>query len=225
MKESSLHLALKQAYAGKEGQTEVPVAGYLVDVVIGGLLIEVQTGSFSALRPKLADLLPDHPLRVVYPISAIKWIRKLEHPGAHSGTRRKSPRRGQFHDLFWELMRIPMHASHPNFSLEVLLIHEEELRIHDGAGSWRRKGWSISDRKLLEIVDRRLYRTPADYLEFLPASLPDLFTVRELQAAAGMPGHLARRMAYTLRKMDILPLAPRQGRAYLYRYPNRGLIT
>jgi hypothetical protein len=105
------------------------------------------------------------------------------------------------------------------------LIHEEELRIHDGAGSWRRKGWSIADRKLLDIVDRRIYRSPADYLEFLPASLPDLFTIRELQAAAGIPGHLAQKMAYTLRKMDILPLAPPQGRAYLYRYPNRGLIS
>ncbi len=46
--EKSLHAALKVWYAGEEGRTEVPVDGYIVDVVLGEQLIEIQTASFAS---------------------------------------------------------------------------------------------------------------------------------------------------------------------------------
>jgi hypothetical protein len=67
--------------------------------------------------------------------------------------RRKSPRRGKLEDLFLELVRIPHLINHPNLTLEVLLIREEEIRHADGKGSWRRRGVSIIDHRLLEIID------------------------------------------------------------------------
>ena len=72
--EKSLHAALKQVYALPGDQLEVNVDGYIIDLVRGDLLIEIQTGSFSPLKNKLARLVDTHPLRLVYPVPLEKWI-------------------------------------------------------------------------------------------------------------------------------------------------------
>jgi hypothetical protein len=64
------------------------VDGYHVDVVRDGTLIEIQTGNFSAIKRKLGDLVPHHPLRLVYPIAVEKWILKY---GGEGGGRQTSP--------------------------------------------------------------------------------------------------------------------------------------
>ena len=51
----------------------------------------------------------------------------------------------------------------PNFSLEVLLIDEEELRRHDRRRAWRRRGWVTHERRLMEVVGRYLFETPAQF--------------------------------------------------------------
>ncbi len=72
--EKPLHAALKQVYALPGDQVEVKVDGYIIDLVRGDLLIEIQTGSFSPLKNKLARLVDTHPLRLVYPVPLEKWI-------------------------------------------------------------------------------------------------------------------------------------------------------
>ena len=72
--ESSLHAALKEWYADPDDAVEVAVDGYQIDVISGELLVEIQTGNFSAMRVKLRRLLPAHPVRLVYPIAREKWI-------------------------------------------------------------------------------------------------------------------------------------------------------
>ena len=72
-----------------------------------------------------------------------------------------------FVDIFDELIRFPNYVTHQNFSIEIILIKEEEIRRKDGKGSWKRRGWSILDRKLLEVIDRRMYTNPSDFLILL----------------------------------------------------------
>jgi hypothetical protein len=88
LNEQPLHAALKAYYAHPDAQTEVLVDGYHVDVVRDGTLIEIQTGNFSAIKRKLGDLVPHHPLRLVYPIAVEKWILKY---GGEGGGRQTSP--------------------------------------------------------------------------------------------------------------------------------------
>ena len=122
MQESSLHAALKDFYTRSEQDAqEVSVDGYLIDVVSGELLIEVQTGNFSALKEKLPVLLANHPLLLVHPIAQEKWIVRLAERGETPLKRRKSPRRGRVEHVFLELVRIPHLIRHPNFSLEVVM--------------------------------------------------------------------------------------------------------
>lgn len=218
MQESSLHAALKKHYARRGGLQEVPVDGYLVDVVRQELLIEIQTGNFTAIRDKLNALLDNHHLLLVYPVAQEKWIVRLPAEGDTPISRRRSPKRGQVSEIFRELVRIPSLMTHPNLSLEVLLVREEEIRRNDGQGSWRRKGWSIVDHRLLEVVHSYLFQTPQDLLTLIPETLPQPFTSKDLAAAMGVRRYIAQKAAYCLRNMQVIAIAGKRGRAYLYTY-------
>ena len=113
-------------------------------------------------------------------------------------------------------MPIPNVMGSPNFTLEVLLVKVEELRCADGRGSWRRKGVSILDTRLLEVVGGRRFRTPADLARLLPPHLQEPFTNRALAAAAGMSLAAAGEMTYTLRRTGALAVVGRRSRAYLF---------
>lgn len=222
LNEKSLHAALKRWYAQPGDRFEVRVDGYIIDLVRGDLLIEVQTGGISPLKRKLAALTRLHPVRLVIPIAQEKWIVRLPKEGDDpqgKPVRRKSPRRGQVEHLFKELVFIPGLMAQENFSLEVLLTREEEVRRFDEgrAKAWRRKGWVIEERRLLEVVDRRVFETPASLAALLPAALPDPFTVPQAAAALAQPAWLARKMVYCLRALDAIEAAGKQGRAVAYR--------
>lgn len=215
LSETSLHAALK-AYLAQPGDLqETLVSGYHIDLLQGELLVEIQTGSFNKIRPKLQALLPDHPVRIVHTVPKQKWIVRRR-PSGSLVSRRKSPRRGILLDIFTELVYLPTLINHPNFSLLALYTHEEEIWQDDGKGSWRRKGWSIADRTLLEVSGSELFRSPADYLKLLPASLPLPFTVRSLADTLKIRLYLAQKMAYTLYQAGLIERVGKQRRAYLY---------
>jgi hypothetical protein len=183
--------------------------------VRGDLLIEIQTGNFSALKRKLARLLDHHSVQLIYPISQEKWIVRQTAAG-DSLSRRKSPKRGRVLDVFHQLVYIPHLLTHPKFSLEVLLTHEEEILRDDGRGSWRRKRWSLHDRRLLDVVDGAKFLSSADFWAVLPATLPQPFTNADLATALRCRPPLAQKITYTLRRMGGLRLMGKRGKALLY---------
>lgn len=216
LNEGPLHASLKQWYAQPGDKFEVEVDGFVIDIVRGDLLIEIQTGSFSSLKSKLASLVVDHQVRLIYPIVQEKWIVRKAASGSERISRRKSPKRGRWEDLFWELVSIPRLLSHPNFSLEVVLIRAEESRRFVGKRRWRRGGWAIEGRRLLEVVDRRVFQDRGHWRACLPEGL-ESFTTKDLAAASATSRDLAQKMAYCLHKGGVIELSGRQGRANLYR--------
>ncbi len=118
-------------------------------------------------------------------------------------------------DLFSETVRIPRILAHSNFSLEVLMIREEEARRYDGGRKSRRRGWVIEERRLLEVVERRLFTEPESWLAFLPEGC-EPFTARQLAEAIGVRLALAQKMTYTLREAGLVQSMGRRGRASLY---------
>jgi len=216
LNEGPLHAALKAWYARPSDRLEVAVDGFVVDIVRGELLIEIQTAGFSTVRQKLDALTAAHPVRLVYPIAREKWIVKLAKEGQGRLSRRKSPKRGAFEHLFGELVSLPRLLSSANFSLEVLLIQEEEVRRHDGKRAWRRRGWVTHERRLLDVVDRRLFETPEDVGALLPPDLAEPWATSDLAVAIGERRRVAQQMAYCLRKMGIVEPVGKRGNAILY---------
>jgi len=216
LNEKPLHAALKQWYAQPDDLIEVSVGGFTVDIVRGGLLIEIQTRNLSAIKRKLTALVEHHPVRLVYPVAVERWIVRQSKNGRRVLGRRKSPKRGTVELVFVELVSIPQLLAHPNFSFEVALIQEEEVRRYDGSRNWRRKGWGTHERRLVQVVGQRLFETPQDMLTLIPATLADPFTTTDLAKATGQPLWLAQKMAYCLRAMGAITVVGKRGRGILY---------
>lgn len=216
LSEKSLHAALKAHYARSEDQLEIPVEGFVIDIVRDDLLIEIQTGGFTPLKRKLSRLLKKgYRIHLVHPIASTKWIVKEDAQGSRLD-RRRSPRRGKAIDIFNQLVRIPHLLPEPGFSLEVVLTQQEEIRRNDGQGSWRRKGWSLFDHHLLNTVEQVTFRDREDYLQYIPGDLPRPFTTRTLANQLSINIRLAQKMAYTLFQAGWLERVGKEGNAFLY---------
>ena len=216
LNEKPLHAALKEWYAEPGDRFEVEVDGFLIDLVRSDLLVEIQTGGFSGIKQKLWTLTEAHRLRLVYPVAQEKWIVKLAGNGQSEISRRKSPKRGQVEDVFAELVSLPRLITRPNFSLDVVLIQEEEARVHEAGRAWRRRGWVTYERRLLQVLARHTFETGMDLAGLLPASLCGEFTTADLASALSRPRWLAQKMAYCLRKAGLIEAVGKKGRSVLY---------
>lgn len=218
LNEKPLHAALKQWYRQDGDEVEVPMEGFVVDLVRGDLLIEIQTKGFSAMRRKFDRLLDTYSIRLVHPIASEKWIVKLDEDGAES-SRRRSPKRGVAADVCAELVSFPSLLSHPNFTLEVALIEEEEARRPDAKRGWRRGGFVIEERRLVEVLETVELRSPADLRGLIPVELPDPFTTTDLANGLARSLHQAQEVAYCLRVSGAVETVGRDRRGVLYSLP------
>ncbi|PVY40245.1 hypothetical protein [Pontibacter virosus] len=216
--ERSLHAALKQWYAQPGDCFEVPVGGFVIDLVRGEQLVEIQTRNFTAIRQKLQTLVQQHRVHMLHPITFEKWIVQIDKSGGTTLSRRKSTTKGALTDLFEELVRLPELMNHDNFSIEFPLIQEEEVRCKDGKGSKRRKRESLKDRRLVSVVSSRVFSKSTDFLEFLPPSLVQPFSNKCLAQATGLPMHRCRQITYCLRKMDAIVVVGKRGNELLYEW-------
>ena len=218
LNEKPLHASLKEWYRQEGDEVEASTEGFVVDLVRDGLLIEIQTRGFSSMRRKFDRLLDSHSMRLVYPVAAEKWIVKLDEDGREV-SRRRSPKRGIAADVCEELVAFPSLLSHPNFTLEIALIEEEEVRRPDAKRGWRRNGFVIEERRLVDVLETIEFGSPEELLELLPEGLPDPFTTADLAARLGRSRHLAQEVAYCLRVSGAVKIAGRDKRGILYQLP------
>ena len=222
LNEKSLHAALKEWYAQPGDRFEVPLDRYVIDIVRGDVLIEIQTRNFASMKSKLIKLVESHKLRLVYPIAQEKWIIKPDKDAKSARSqRRKSPKRGKIEDLFIEMVSFPSLLQHPNFTLEVLMIEEEERRHFVGKRRWRQKGWGVEERSLLRVIEQHTFTSPGDWQQLLPGSLPTEFTTKDLVEAAGLSKMLSQKMVYCLRNAAAIEAIGKRGRFNLFRILHR----
>lgn len=217
--ESQLHQTLKNLYADStSGLTEQAVGGKICDVVSrDGSIIEIQTGNLSKLHGKLGVLLPEHRVKVVYPLVVKKIIETVGKDGSLV-SRRKSPKKQGLADIFRELTSIYPYLLHENFTLEVLEVSVVEHRVKVDspmqlANRSRRfkRDWYKEDKSLAEIHTTHRFSSAEDYLALLPADLPEKFTVKDLDKA--LKTRNASLILWVLRKMDLVEAVGKQGKA------------
>jgi hypothetical protein len=214
--EQSLHNQLKEWYAQPGDLVEATLDDYKVDIIRNDLLIEIQTRNFSAIKSKLENLLKEHKVRLIHPVPYLKWIIRLDKYGKQV-SKRRSPKKGRVEEVFDELVYIYKLLEHPNLELEVLLVNMEEYLIDDGRGSWKRRRWSIHDRKLINVQERKVFKTSNDFLLLLPESLQSEFTARNLAKASKLRIRLAQKIVYCLRHLGLLEVYSKKRRANVYR--------
>jgi len=216
LNEGALHAQLKDWYQRRGDRIEQLVDGFVVDIVRGNLLVEIQTGSFAPLRRKLDLLTQRHRVRVVAPIPLFRKIIRLSDDGEVLSARR-SPRKGRVEDIFNLLVSIPSLLCCPRFELELILTHQEELRVYRQGRAFRRHGWIVVGRRLVSVERSLRLASPADVADLLPPGLPELFGTAELAQAAAVERRLAQQMTYCLRAMGVLETAGKRGNAIVHR--------
>ncbi len=193
------------------------IEGYVADVHgDDGVLYEIQTAGFGSLKQKLARLLESYKVVLVHPIAETRYIVKLSEDELAT-KRRKSPKRGAISHVLDELVSIPTLLNHPNFELEVVLIEEEEFRVHDPTRVRRRNGWRVVERRLVEVKERVRLRSIEDLFGMVKHPLPDAFTTLDLADAMEEPRWLAQKLAYCLREAGAINLCGKDGNSLKYR--------
>jgi hypothetical protein len=218
--ETSLHRELKRHYAGEAAQLEVRLAGYRIDAVVDGELIEVQHGPLAAIRDKVRRLLDEHRVRVVKPIVARKMLIYRRRKAGRVARRRLSPKRGGLLDLFDELIHFTRVFPHPRLTLEVPLVEVEEWRYPGhGRRRWRRDGdFQVEDQKLVAIQSLHRLHTIGDLAALVACPLPSPFHTAHLAAGLEIPRWSAQRIAYCLHRMGAINQVGKQRNARLYEW-------
>ena len=218
LNEGPLHAALKATYVANGGHAEVQVDGFVADAVRGGVIYEVQTGSFSGLHRKLKTLADQSRIVLVHPIAATSYIVKEVAAGEKPLPRRKSPKHGRLAHIINELVYLPTLLKHPNFSVEVVLTEEEELRRYDPKKNRRRGGWRVVERRLIEILEGCRLDSSADLMQFVTGDLPQPFATRDLAVAMQESVAVAQRLAYCWCHSCMTEIVGKKGIALLYAF-------
>jgi hypothetical protein len=219
--ESTLHRQLKALYAPAAEHREVVLDGYRIDAVAGGRLIEIQSAPLGAIRDKVRTLLQRHDVLVVKPLAARTLIVKClaARTRRQNETRRYSPKRRTYLDVFEELVHFVGAFPHPRLALDVVLVDVEERRVPSRRRRRFGRDYKVADRSLLGIEGRLSLRTPADLVALLPPELPQPFTTEHLARLAEIPRWLAQKMAYCLRQTGAVEVTGKSRNAWLYDCP------
>ena len=215
MREGPLHAAVKAALAEPGDRLEVPVGRFVIDLVrADGELVEVQTGGFGALGRKLDALLDEHRMRIVHPVAAERRIVRVDEQGEVLAVRR-SPKRATAVAVFDKLVAFPSLLTHPNLTIEVLLLREDHIRRSQPATT-RGRTRDPGERRMVDVLDHVVLRTSQDILAALPALPVEPFSTRELAACLDCSTLLAQRTLYCLRTIGLVEPAGKRGHAPLH---------
>ena len=241
LNERSLHRALKARYAVPGSVTEQAVDGFVADVVIGGRIVEIHTGSFWPLKKKLPRLLERFAVTLVYPVAQDRYIVTMP-VGADASDvpntldvadaptfpirRRRSPKHDSVFAVFDGLTSIPTLLNHPNLTIDVVMTVEEDVRVKDPERRGRRRrygrDWTRIDRRLVEVARTHRLTGMADLFALVDAGLPEPFTTLDLARAMCSPRRLGQQAAFCFREAGVSEVCGKAGNALLYRRAGKG---
>ncbi len=221
-KEKILHRSLKYFLCNDPSFHEVKVAketkGCLyADIKIDDQIIEIQTRNFNALREKLTEFLKKYQVTVVYPIPMQKMIIRLDE-NHHMLTTKKSPRKGNPLDIFYELYKIKSYLNHPHLSFKIILLDVDEYRKITPKKYYRSSGYVKEvqvPKKIRRIIN---LKTDADYVNLLDEyHLPDTFISKEFAKLTHLTAKKAGVTLNVLTSMHIVERVSKVGRSYVYK--------
>ncbi len=221
--ETTLHRQLKTRFgAAQGGSNEVTRGAFRADALgAEGDWIEIQAGALGPLRTKLRCLLPERAVRVVKPIVVERRIIRRARCDGPVLSARRSPKRGDWVDLFDDLVGLVRVFPHPHLRLDLLAVAIDEVRLPNR----RRPGYRVVDRQLRDVYESRVLRTAADFWGLLPGHLPAGFTTLDLAELLARDVAFAQRVAYCLRLTGAVTVCGKRGNRLVYRRPEKELVA
>lgn len=212
--ETHLHRTLKDLYSNNSTTQEISVEGFICDIYEAGRIIEIQTSKLSALRAKLEKLLPRYPIQIVYPIIENAYILTLNADGSQRSCR-KSPKHGNFYQIFRELLGIVHCLDHSNLTISILYIDCEVIKIDDKQGRSRYKKPRIIDKKLLKIYREEEFHGIDSLTARFMTKLPDAFISADVRKLGA--GVYASYILSFLKKCQKIAFYTKAGRYQVYK--------
>lgn len=237
--ETSLHAVLKKMYALEDDSlTEQKYGPFILDIQTrNGDAIEIQTANLSSLAKKTAYMLQNKKkIKIVHPVALNKTIKTIQADGSLVSNR-KSANHPTIYPALRSMTGMYPYFLQKGFTLEVLYIEELEIRkktkekVQTHNKSRRHlKDWIIFDRQLVQIYEKKVFKTKADWIKLLPVECRNQFTKPQLQKALAEQlmneGHskagAAKNASYhpllvwLLLKMGLIRQSGMSGRAKLY---------
>jgi len=220
LSEKTIHAVVKNYYEPDENYQEIPILGKCADIYNKeGKIIEIQTRSWSLLKPKLDVFLGEYDVTLVLPIpdhKQIIWIDPDTGELCKPGPNRKY---GSPYMAFREMYTIRDYLNNPNLHIRLLMMDVIEYKLLTGKSKDRKKyGSERYDRIPTDLNDEIILNIPGDYMQFVPDNLPEEFTSKDFSRCAEIPPRITGMVLGILCRMNIIyKTGDKINRFYLYR--------
>lgn len=220
LSEKTVHAVVKNYYEPDEEFQEIWIEGKCADIYTKEKKIfEIQTRSWSALKPKLEVFLPKYDVTIVLPLpdhKQIIWVDPDTGELCKPGPNRKyaSP-----YHAFRELYSIREYISSPNIHIRLLMMDMIEYKILSGRSKDKKKYGAIRyDRIPTNLTGEIILECSKDYMQFVPMGLPEEFTSKDFAKCAKVSDRNVGLILGTLRVLNVIERCEKKkGNAYLYR--------
>ena len=156
-------------------------------------------------------------VEIVYPIPYEKWLEWIDEETGTVSAKRKSPKKGSRYDSFYELYKIKTYLNHPNLKITLVLVNIEEQRLLNGWSIDKKKGSERYERIPTKLVDQIEINSVADYKQFVPETLPEVFSTKDYQKATKLTITRARTGVHILNYLGIVEPVGKKGNSILYK--------
>ncbi len=212
--EKGVHSALKHYYEPDVSRHEIPVGGYIADIVGEHGVVEIQSGSFYRLREKLTAFLEAAPVTVVWPCVVSKRLICVDRTTGEVVSVRRSPKKATPCKLLGELWGLGELLGNPRLRIIITMIEADEYRPAEQTRGRRRKGANNGIERIpTALVDELCFDYPGDFRRLLPEGLPRRFTMAQLSRAAGLSSLQTSGAVRALALLGIIAEDGKEGRS------------
>ena len=196
--EKRIHRAIKRFITEDETCYEIKVGSSVADVVFGGIIHEIQTGSFFPLTKKIAAYLAnsENEVRVIYPVATKNTVVRLDTSTGEVLRKRAMNTKKGVLSILPELIYLSDFLKNPRLCFDIYLIETEERRYSDNVYRYRKKGRRDSETFPVTLSGIVSLETTDDFAALLPNAVVEKsalggFTAADFSAASGLRGRSA----------------------------------
>ncbi len=219
-KEKVLHKVIKFFLEPNEEYHEIKYLGSIADIKRGDEIFEIQTRSLSNLNKKLEKFLNNSKVTVVYPIPYVKYITWFDNKTQEMSARRKSPKCSTVFDAVYEIYNIRKFIKNENFSVKILFINVDDIKLKGGRLMGKQKKSMRIDRIPISLEKTVDLNTQNDYKVFIPKNLPESFTASSLSKAVSPKFKYGYSIIKILAEAQLITEVEKIGRKKIYKLIN-----